>query len=143
MPMYWGDYFADTHHLSTLEHGAYVLLIAYYWQHERLPTDPEDLRKICKISRHLWKKISPKLAHFFEPGWRHRRVEKELEKAKVLSMKRQFYGAKGGLKSRGRANMERHIEAKQLLNQKGDQSQSHISKLYSFSARKGTSEEER
>ena len=43
MPMYWGDYLRDTRDLTTLQHGAYVLLIAHYWQHGGLPTDEAQL----------------------------------------------------------------------------------------------------
>ena len=43
----------------------------------------------------------------FGSDWRHERVERELEKAKELRLKRSVYGAKGGRMSRGRDNIER------------------------------------
>lgn len=34
MPLYIGDFIADTAHLSAEETGAYILLIMHYWVHE-------------------------------------------------------------------------------------------------------------
>lgn len=67
MPFFVGDYRGDTAHLSTLEHGAYLLLLFHYWtKGESLPDDPEQLRIIAGVSRHVWLKISPKIREFFE-----------------------------------------------------------------------------
>jgi uncharacterized protein YdaU (DUF1376 family) len=43
MPIYWGDYLRDTRHFNTEQHGAYLLLIAHYWQNGSLPTDEGQL----------------------------------------------------------------------------------------------------
>jgi uncharacterized protein YdaU (DUF1376 family) len=107
MPLYVGDYLRDTRHLTTLEHGAYLLLIMEYWSKGRLPTDDKNLRKICEISPYLWRRHRSVLAALFGPGWRHERIEQELKKANELRLKRAVYGARGGRVSRGRDNGER------------------------------------
>jgi len=90
MPMYWGDYLKDTGHLSTMEHGAYLLLIGHYWSSGApLPDDDAKLRRIAKIeSAAKWKKLRPVIETFFRVGagvWRHGRVDKELDAASKRS----------------------------------------------------------
>ena len=107
MPLYIGDYLRDTRHLSTLQHGAYLLLIMEYWTKGSLPSDSKNLRRICQLSRQQWASNSQAIASMFTPDWRHARIERELEKCRQISMKRAVYGAKGGRVSRGRNNLER------------------------------------
>jgi len=82
MPMYWGDYLRDTGHLTTHQHGAYLLLIAHYWSSgQALPDDDLRLQKITRVPPHLWRVVKPILAAFFkvENGrWYHSRIEREL-----------------------------------------------------------------
>lgn len=79
------DYQADTGHLSTEEHGAYLLLLFDYWWHRRGPKHCEKtLQKITKLSVHKWKNISPTVLDFFEikdGRLYHPRIEEELKKA--------------------------------------------------------------
>ncbi len=63
MPIYWGDYLADTRDLSTLQHGAYLLLMAHSWCHSgRLPTDERQLATIAGLSVREWRKIRGPIA---------------------------------------------------------------------------------
>lgn len=92
---YVGDYLRDTSRLSMLEHGAYTLMLDYYYADERpLPKDrfelytmlralkPEDQRAVDKV-----------LGLYFEErsdGWHQRRVDAELETAnKVIDAARE------------------------------------------------------
>lgn len=94
MPLYTADYLKDTQHLSTEEHGAYLLLLIAYWNAGSLPDDDDALARIAKLSRQRWARTRPQIAPFFESGWRHKRVEAELE----LVSKRQKVGRLAALK---------------------------------------------
>lgn len=107
MPLYPGDYLRDTRHLTTLQHGAYLLLIMEYWVKGRLPGTDSERRRITALSPKQWRSNRLALAAMFSADWRHERIERELEKARELRLKRAVYGAKGGRMSRGRNNLER------------------------------------
>jgi len=96
MPMYWGNYFGDTWHLSTVQHGAYLLLIGHYWQHGSLPDDDRQLANITKLSLKTWRRHRPTLQAFFQTGWKHKRIEAELIRYQELRLKRAAAGSKGG-----------------------------------------------
>jgi uncharacterized protein YdaU (DUF1376 family) len=108
MPLYVRDYLADTRHLKTIQHGAYLLLIMEYWTKGRLPEDETTLRAITSLDRRQWHRHKRVLAAMFQqPGWHHPRIDAELKKASELRLKRQVYGASGGRLNRGRNNVER------------------------------------
>lgn len=100
MPIYWGDYFKDTGHLSTLEHGGYLLLIGHYWSTGRaLPDDDDRLAQISRQPVAQWRKMRATIAEFFivQSGkWHHKRVEEELTNAFNFIEKQRENGAKGG-----------------------------------------------
>ena len=90
MPLYVADYLADTTRLTTVQHGAYLLLIMAYWRAgEALTDDDEDLSSITRLSLKDWQKIRAKIAAFFavEDGrWSHGRIEAEIERATLLTV---------------------------------------------------------
>ena len=119
MPLYIGDYLADTADLTTEEHGAYLLLMMHYWKTGPLPADPNRLKNICKMSKYKFfqffdgpfqKLFSKRNEKYF-----HKRLDKEMAKATEISQKRAEAGRRGGV-----AN----AKAKSKL--KPTQSQSHI-----------------
>ena len=79
MPMYWGDYWRDTAHLSDAEHVSYLRLISHYWQHGGLPTEDARLARIAGRSLDDWMGMKPMLQAFFKQSWRHARIDRELE----------------------------------------------------------------
>ena len=99
MPFYISDYIADTMHLGTLEHGAYVLLIAHYWRHGGLPDDDLKLARIVRATAEQWSEIRPALRPFFSEGWTHKRIDSELAQAAEKYERRASAGRSGGLAS--------------------------------------------
>ena len=95
MPFYVADYLADTTHLSTVEHGAYLLLIMNYWQHKGLPGEPGRMARICRMSQAEWLEIAETLAELFGPGWTHKRIDDELARSDTLIARRKAAGKAG------------------------------------------------
>jgi len=78
MPLYVAEYLADTGHLTTTQHGAYLLLIMHYWRKRELPDDDKQLAAIAKLPLRIWLDCKETLQAFFYDGWRHHRIEQEL-----------------------------------------------------------------
>ena len=130
MPLYIGDYKRDTAHLTTLEHGAYLLLIMHYWETGPLPNDDKRLAKIAGVSLKQWFSLRETVISFFSEAnakqlLRHKRIDDELIKAENITAKRALAGAKGGWANRGRTNQNRNY-LKAIAKQTVEQSQSHI-----------------
>jgi uncharacterized protein YdaU (DUF1376 family) len=80
MPVYIGDYLADTMHLSTEQHGAYLLLLFHLWRRGSLQDDDVVLAHITGLPLDAWTICRAVLAEFFEIEdglWQHGRVERE------------------------------------------------------------------
>ena len=107
MPLYIADYLRDTRHLTTLQHGAYLLLIMEYWTKGKAPSTDAQRARVTGMTRKQWLSNRLAIAEMFEPDWRHARIDAELQKANELRMKRSVYGSKGGRMSRGLNNIER------------------------------------
>ena len=99
MPLYVGDYLADTRRLTTEHHGAYLLLIMEYWQKGTpLPDDDDQLGQITGLGKRF-KAARATLQQFFnvEGGqWRHGRVDREKQLALGNSERARENGKKGG-----------------------------------------------
>lgn len=115
MPLYIADYLADTSHLSTEEHGAYLLLLMNAWTNEGvLPVNEERLRRITRMDRASWDASWPELKTFFyedDDQLRHHRLDAELVRAKANVKQR----SEAGKASAEKRRLER--EAKRLAEQ--------------------------
>jgi uncharacterized protein YdaU (DUF1376 family) len=87
MPLYVGDYLGDTGHLTTTQHGAYLLLMMHYWRKGELPDDDRQLSKIAKLPLKTWCEYRATLQDFFYEGWKHKRIDAELAKMMRVSEK--------------------------------------------------------
>jgi uncharacterized protein YdaU (DUF1376 family) len=117
MPLYTGDYFRDTRHLSMSEHGAYLLMLAYCWdQKGPLPLDLLRVYGICGAkSKDEQEAVGRVLDDFFvrmEDGYYNSRIQREVERSEAISRSRSEAGRKGyqarakHLPSKSRANAE-------------------------------------
>jgi uncharacterized protein YdaU (DUF1376 family) len=107
MPMFWGDFFANTLHLSAQETGAYILLIGHAWEHDG-KIAVEDLQRVARVSNYNWQRVKHRVSQFFDTlsvsnFWIHERVRSELTQAAELSNKR---------KEAGRANAQQVLSKK-------------------------------
>jgi uncharacterized protein YdaU (DUF1376 family) len=78
-----GDYLADTMHLSTIQHGAYLLLIMHYFKRGELPVTESGLARIAKIPLRQWRLHSPLVMALFRhdnDAWKHKRIDAERAK---------------------------------------------------------------
>lgn len=89
LPLYTGDYLRDTTHLSPREHGVYLLMLVWCWQHAK--PMPNDMLRLCRICacRDATDEAAVKvvLAEFFElepDGYHNRRIERELTRSNGL-----------------------------------------------------------
>lgn len=66
MPLDTSAYLADTGHLSTFEHGAYMLLLMAMWRTPDgwLPNDDKTLARVTKTTGDKWKRIAPTMRVF-------------------------------------------------------------------------------
>lgn len=68
MPLWTDAYLGDTTHLTTIEHGAYFLLLMTMWRSKdgSLPNDDKMLARFTKLTPAQWKRIKPIILEFFD-----------------------------------------------------------------------------
>lgn len=90
LPLWTDAYLGDTTHLTTIEHGAYLLLLMVAWRSKDglLPNDDKLLARYSKLTTGQWKRIRPILEPFFSissDGWRQGRLTDELMAVRQFS----------------------------------------------------------
>ena len=100
MPMYWDAYLADTTHLTTEEHGAYMLLMAAMWRRDgSVPDCDADNARILGLTKSKWRKIKARLSQFLiiEGGTiSQKKLQETWKKTQEIIQKNKENGAKGG-----------------------------------------------
>lgn len=100
MPLYVADYLADTTHLTTLEHGAYCLLLMASWRlGGSLPDDDAKLAKFARMTAAQWARVRESVIPFFDVSdgvVTQRRLLVEIEKHAGVVRRRRESGSMGG-----------------------------------------------
>lgn len=99
--MLWTDaYMADTSHLTTTEHGAYLLILMAMWRAGgSLANDDVRLARIAKLTLDKWRRIAPTIREFFTidgEAVTQKRLKLELEIALSKTEKLKAAGRSGG-----------------------------------------------
>lgn len=107
LPLWTDAYLGDTRHLSTLEHGAYLLLLMTAWRSTdpTLPDDDKLLARYCGLGARQWATVRPILAEFYtiENGrWKQRRLSDERKRLSVAKENAIAAGKASALKRLGR-----------------------------------------
>ena len=101
LPLFTDAYLADTKHLTTEEHGAYLLLLMCAWRTRGCFLDDDDkkLSRMVGVSPSKWKRLRPVIASLFtvrDGKWKQKKLTKTYEKVskKVSALKEN--AARGG-----------------------------------------------
>lgn len=118
MPFYVADYLADTTHLSTLEHGAYCLLLMSMWRAGgTLPDDDAKLAKFARMTSAQWARVRATVMHFFdvsEGSVTQSRLAREIAKHSDVVRRRRESGSMGG-KAKALKNNEPDLASANFL----------------------------
>lgn len=91
MPLYIGDYLADTTKLTIEQSGAYLHLLMSCWRTGYVPDDDAQLAAICRVSTQKWSHgMSEIIRPFFTSDGEkltNKRLDIEREKSALLSAK--------------------------------------------------------
>lgn len=108
MNFYVGDYLADTTHLTTVEHGAYLLLLFSMWRAGgKLPRDDRKLARIAKLTDAEWLEVQGNILPFFRIRGgtiTQKRLTEEAAKYRNTLVQRSKAGKASALKKRNEIN---------------------------------------
>ncbi|TPN26607.1 DUF1376 domain-containing protein [Mesorhizobium sp. B2-3-3] len=117
MPFWVDDYQRDTRHLTTEEHGAYLLLLMAAWASptNSLPDDDDMLARVAGVSTARWRKMKAIVMAFWSLDGRSKRwSQKRLKKERRLAVDRK---AKASDAAASRWKDRKKGDAKAMLEQ--------------------------
>jgi len=133
LPFYTGDYLRDTRHLTPMRHGVYIMLLFHCWdQKGPIPLDEQECAGIANCRSHdEVDALRYVLERFFirmEDGWYNKRMQREIERAHAIGLKRKIAGAKGFQAKAKHLLSKRQAKAKQVPLQPQPQLQPELQK---------------
>jgi len=101
LPLFTDAYLADTRHLTTEEHGAYLLLLMCAWRTRGCALKDDDLllSRIAGVSKARWRRLRPSLSDFFlvhNGQWQQKKLSHIYETVSKKVERNRMNGAKGG-----------------------------------------------
>lgn len=117
LPLFTDAYLADTRHLSTEEHGAYLLLLMCAWRTRgcALRDDDRFLARIVGVSAQRWRRIKPVMREFFDVSdgvWRQKKLLDVYRGVETRVAKNRANGARGGRAKAAKSGTGRQTAAR-------------------------------
>lgn len=97
MPIYIGDYLKDTRHLTTEEHGAYILILMELWN-KGGSLKKQFLPRIAPVDGDFFRDLWPAISEFFDENGEGIIEQKRLSQELESSVKRRMAAAENGRK---------------------------------------------
>jgi uncharacterized protein YdaU (DUF1376 family) len=140
MPVWIDAYHADTRHLSTVQHGAYLLILMSMWRNGgKLKNDEKALARIAGLTLDKWRRYGGDVMDLLvvEDGFvSQKRLLQELNKSRSNIEKKRTAGKAGGLanslKNKGSTPADAEADATSVPEQKGEQKGKQTGSLYSL-----------
>ena len=120
LPLFTDAYMADTRHLTTLQHGAYLLLLMTAWRMPdcALPNDDVFLARICGMDKRTWQKNRDVIMAFWRQDekqrWYQGRLRDEQQFVAQLRNKNSEAGKASALKRLNRDSTSVQPESNQI-----------------------------
>ncbi len=114
MPFYTDAYLGDTHHLTTEQHGIYLLLLLYIWRNNGIGVRDDDVEiaKIVRLPLARWKRNRSSIMPFFhvkDGVLRQKRLDKTWEDV-AQKIERQREKGKRSAEIRGEVKLLKNSE---------------------------------